>query len=225
LQALQYPDACPQSGSTPVPQSEDCLDLNVIAPPHASGTRLRVLVWIHGGGFQGGATAEYPGDHLAQAGNVVFVSIQYRLGVLGFLATSAFGAHAGDYGLQDQQAALSWVKTNIAAFGGDPDNVTIFGESAGGSSVCDQMASPTAAGLFEGAISESGFYNSITGVNTELQPQDCKATLPTESQADAAGTAFAQTVGCTNAADLAVSIQGGQAIAGVGSQGRPVSAV
>ncbi len=203
IQALHYSDACPQTGSTPVPQSEDCLYLNVIAPPHPSGTRLPVLAWIHGGGFQGGATAIYPGDHLARAGNVVFVSLNYRLGVLGFLATSAFGAHAGDYGLEDQQAALRWVKTNIAAFGGDPDNVTIFGESAGGSSVCDQLASPTAAGLFGKAISESGFYNSITGVNTLLQPQDCKAALPTESQADAAGQAFAQTVGCTNPADLA----------------------
>lgn len=203
LQALNYPDACPQSGSTTVPQSEDCLYLNVIAPSHPAGTRLRVLVWIHGGGFQGGDTATYPGDHLAQAGNVVFVSLQYRLGVLGFLATSAFGAHAGDYGLEDQQAALRWVKSNIAAFGGDPTNVTIFGESAGGSSVCDQLASPTAKGLFERAISQSGFYNSITGVNTEFQPQDCKATLASESQADAAGQAFAQSVGCANAADLA----------------------
>jgi para-nitrobenzyl esterase len=209
LQALHYSDACPQSGSepgqgpTPVPQSEDCLYLNVIAPPHASGTQLPVLVWIHGGGFQGGATAIYPGNHLAQAGHVIFVSMNYRLGVLGFLATSAFGAHAGDYGLQDQQAALRWVQTNIAKFGGNPRNVTIFGESAGGSSVCDQVSSPTAAGLFQKAISESGFYNSITGVNTEWQPQDCKSALATEAQADAAGQAFAQKVGCTNAADLA----------------------
>jgi para-nitrobenzyl esterase len=201
LEALHYPNACPQSGSTP--QSEDCLYLNVIAPPHPSGTHLRVLVWIHGGGFQGGATVDYPGDDLAQAGNVVFVSLQYRLGVLGFLATRAFGAHAGDYGLEDQQAALRWVKRNIGAFGGDRNNVTIFGESAGGSSVCDQLTSPTAAGLFERAISESGFYNSITGMNTGLQPQDCKATLPTERQADATGRAFAQTVGCTNPSDQA----------------------
>jgi para-nitrobenzyl esterase len=206
LQALHYPNACPQAGSSP--QSEDCLYLNVIAPPHPSGTHLRVLVWIHGGGFQGGSTATYPGDPFAQTGNVVFVSLQYRLGVLGFLATRAFGAHAGDYGLEDQQAALQWVKTNIAAFGGDPRNVTIFGESAGGSSVCDQLASPTAAGLFERAISQSGFYNSITGVNTEFQPQDCKATLATERQADAAGQAFAQTVGCTTPAELASCLRG-----------------
>ena len=95
------------------------------------------------------------------------------------------------------------MKTNIAAFGGDPRDVTIFGESAGGSSVCDQLASPTAAGLFERAISESGFYNSATGKETSFQPQDCKSTLATESQADAAGQAFAQSVGCTNTAQLA----------------------
>lgn len=209
LQALHYPDACPQSGtkpgqgSTPVPQSENCLYVNVIAPSHPSSTHLHVLVWIHGGGFQGGATVLYPGDHLASTGNVVFVSVQYRLGVLGFLSVPQFGAHAGDYGLMDQQAALQWVKSNISAFGGNPKSVTIFGESAGGSSVCDQLTSPTAADLFERAISESGFYNSITGANTEWQPQDCKATLATESQAHAAGTAFAQTVGCTNPAEEA----------------------
>jgi para-nitrobenzyl esterase len=193
--ALQYPAPCEGNGPS---SSEDCLYLNVIAPPHPSGTHLRTLVWIHGGGFQFGDSVEFPGDHLAQAGNVVFVSLQYRLGLLGFLANRAFGPHAGDYGLKDQQAGLQWVKTNIAAFGGDPRNVTIFGESAGGSSVCDQLASPTAAGLFEQAISESGFYNSVTGKETSFQPQDCKSTLPTESQADAAGQAFAQSVGCTN---------------------------
>ena len=153
--------------------------------------------------LQFGDSVEFPGDHLAQAGNVVFVSVQYRLGLLGFLASPAFGPHAGDYGLEDQQAGLQWVKTNIAAFGGDPRDVTIFGESAGGSSVCDQLASPTAAGLFERAISESGFYNSATGKETSFQPQDCKSTLATESQADAAGQAFAQSVGCTNTAQLA----------------------
>lgn len=227
LQALHYPDACPQQGtepgqgSTTVPQSEDCLYLNVIAPSHPTGTRLHVLVWIHGGGFQGGYTARYPGDHLAQAGNVVFVSLQYRLGVLGFLSVPAFGAHAGDYGLEDQQAALQWVKNNISAFGGNQHSVTIFGESAGGSSVCDQLASPTAKGLFERAISQSGFYNSITGVNTEWQPQDCKATLASESQAHAAGQAFAAKVGCTNRAQLASCLRSVPATTLVANSGGP----
>ena len=201
LPALQYSAGCPGAG-VPV-TSEDCLYLNVIAPPNPSGQHLPVMVWIHGGGFQFGASSEFPGVNIASSGHVVFVSMNYRLGLLGFLATHAFGAHAGDYGLEDQQAALRWVRDNISAFGGDPHQVTIFGESAGGSSVCDQLASPDAAGLFGKAISESGFYNSITGVNTSFQPQDCKSTLPTEEQAASAGDAFAARVGCTNPAEEA----------------------
>ena len=153
LQALHYPDECPQSahrtrcGRRP---SEDCLYLNVYRPPQRQRHALPVLVWIHGGGFQGAPTRIYPDDNLAQAGNVLFVSLQYRLGVLGFLSIPAFGAHAGDYGLVDQQAALQWVKTNISAFGGDPHNVTIFGESAGGSSVCDQLGISDRRGTVQG---------------------------------------------------------------------------
>jgi len=199
--AVQYSAGCPGAG-VPV-TSEDCLYLNVAAPSNPTDKHLPVMVWIHGGGFQFGASSEFSGVNIASSGGVVFVSMNYRLGVLGFLATSAFGAHAGDYGLQDQQAALRWVQKNIAAFGGDPHDVTIFGESAGGSSVCDQLASPAASGLFGRAISESGFYNSITGVNTSYQPQDCKSTLPTEAQADTAGDAFATRVGCTDPAQEA----------------------
>ena len=201
LPAVQYSAGCPGAG-VPV-TSEDCLYLNVIAPPNSSGRHLPVMVWIHGGGFQFGASSEFSGANIASSGHVVFVSMNYRLGLLGFLASQAFGAHAGDYGLQDQQAALRWVRNNISAFGGDSHDVTIFGESAGGSSVCDQLASPTASGLFGRAISESGFYNSVTGVNTSFQPQDCKSTLPTEAQADVAGDTFAAGVGCTNAAQEA----------------------
>ena len=95
------------------------------------------------------------------------------------------------FGLQDQQAALRWVQQNIAAFGGDPHNVTIIGDSAGGSSMCDQIASPTAAGLFGKVVSISGEYNSLLGAPTSLQPGDCKAVLPTESQADQAGATYA----------------------------------
>ena len=205
LPAVQYSAGCPGAG---VPTtSEDCLYLNVIAPPNPSGQHLPVMVWIHGGGFQFGASSEFSGANIASSGHVVFVSMNYRLGLLGFLATKALGAHAGDYGLQDQQAAMRWVQNNISSFGGDPNDVTIFGESAGGSSVCDQLTSPTASGLFGKAISESGFYNSITGVNTSYQPQDCKSTLPTEQQADAAGDAFATRVGCTNAAQEAACLR------------------
>src|SRR5437763_11336606 len=109
--------------------------------------------------------------------------MNYRLGIFGFLAHPALGQHSGDYGLADQQAALRWVAANIAAFGGDPRNVTIYGESAGGSSVCDQIASPAAAGLFQRGISVSGEYNTLLGSPTPLETQDCKSPLPSQAQA------------------------------------------
>lgn len=146
--------------------SEDCLTLNVWAPVEKPGTRLPVMVWIYGGGFTGGSTSEprQDGTHLAHRG-VIVVSMNYRLGIFGFFATRALADEsphhaAGNYGLLDQTAALRWVQQNITAFGGDPANVTIFGESAGSISVSMQMASPLAQGLFAHAIGESGgaFY-------------------------------------------------------------------
>jgi para-nitrobenzyl esterase len=141
---------------------EDCLTLNVWTPAQAAGKKLPVLVWIYGGGFQAGSTSEprQDGQFLAQRG-VVVVSMNYRLGVFGFFALPELAAEsgrssAGNYGLLDQTAALAWVHRNIAAFGGDPDNVTIFGESAGASSVSALMASPVTNGLFVKAIGESG---------------------------------------------------------------------
>jgi len=142
--------------------SEDCLFLNVYAPASAkSKSKLPVMFWIHGGGYSGGASSEprHNGDFLPTR-DVVLVTINYRLGVFGFLATAdlaneANGA-AGNYGLQDMVAALRWVKANIGEFGGDPDNVTIFGESAGSFAVSTLMASPMARGLFHKAIGESG---------------------------------------------------------------------
>jgi para-nitrobenzyl esterase len=142
--------------------SEDCLYLNVWSPAKNSSERLPVMVWIHGGGFRAGATSEaiYHGDQLAKRG-VVLVSVTYRLGAFGFLAHPSLSAEnerhvSGNYGLLDMIAGLKWVKRNIAAFGGDPGRVTIFGESAGGIAVSMLCASPLAKGLFEGAISESG---------------------------------------------------------------------
>jgi para-nitrobenzyl esterase len=142
------------------PMSEDCLYLNVWAPAGAKG--LPVMVWIHGGSFTSGGTAIplYSGARLARKG-VVVVTIAYRLGAFGFLAspelTAENGGHgSGDYGLMDQVAALRWVKRNIAAFGGDPARVTMFGESAGSMSVAMLAASPAAHGLFARAIAESG---------------------------------------------------------------------
>ena len=184
---------------------EDCLFLEVQKPAHVkAGRKLPVMVEIHGGGFLGEARDD-EGANFIHHGPVIYVYIEYRLGVLGFLADKALGARSGDYGLMDQQAALRWVKQNIAGFGGDPHNVTIFGESAGGASVCDQVASPTAKGLFERGISVSGFYNF--NVNTIWWPADCKSKLPTEAQAQKMGAKFAAAVGCGHASDVATCLR------------------
>ncbi len=142
--------------------NEDCLYLNVYAPASAGkNSKLPVMFWIHGGGFAGGGSDEprHNGDFLPLKG-VVLVTINYRLGVFGFLATEDLAKEAdgsaGNYGLQDMVAALHWVKANIEQFGGDPGNVTIFGESAGSFAVSTLMASPMAQGLFQKAIGESG---------------------------------------------------------------------
>jgi para-nitrobenzyl esterase len=143
-------------------ESEDCLTLNVWAPVVKAREKLPVMVWIFGGGFAGGGTSEprQDGGHLTRKG-VLVVSMNYRLGIFGFFATPELIAEdphhaAGNYGLMDELAAIQWVHRNIAQFGGDPNNVTIFGESAGSFAVSAQMASPLAQGLFAHAIGESG---------------------------------------------------------------------
>ncbi|XP_071460781.1 cocaine esterase-like [Marmota flaviventris] len=146
-------------GSTnlpPIPMSEDCLYLSIYAPAHArEGSNLPVMVWIHGGALVMGSASMYDGSILAAIENVLVVTIQYRLGVLGFFSTG--DQHAtGNWGFLDQVAALRWVQQNIAHFGGNPDQVTIFGESAGGTSVSSHVVSPMSQGLFHGAIMESG---------------------------------------------------------------------
>jgi len=151
-----------QGGNPPSGKSEDCLYLNVWTPAKSAKEKVPVLVWIYGGGFGAGSTSEatYSGENLAKKG-VVLVSIAYRVGQLGFLAHPELSAESpnhvsGNYGLLDMIAGLKWIKQNIAAFGGDPNKVTIFGESAGGIAVSMLCASPLAKGLFQGAISESG---------------------------------------------------------------------
>ena len=171
VQGIVYKDMVFQDGV----ESEDCLFLNVYAPAGSSPkSKLPVMFWIHGGGYRGGAGSEprHNGDFLATKG-VVLVTINYRLGVFGFLATAdlakeANGA-AGNYGLLDMVAALQWVKANIKRFGGDPGNVTIFGESAGSFAVSTLMASPLAQGLFQKAIGESGaaFSNVLAADSLE----------------------------------------------------------
>ncbi|EDL11238.1 carboxylesterase 5, isoform CRA_a, partial [Mus musculus] len=140
----------------PISMSEDCLYLNIYVPAHAhEGSNLPVMVWIHGGALTVGMASMYDGSMLAATEDVVVVAIQYRLGVLGFFSTG--DQHAkGNWGYLDQVAALRWVQQNIVHFGGNPDRVTIFGESAGGTSVSSHVVSPMSQGLFHGAIMESG---------------------------------------------------------------------
>jgi para-nitrobenzyl esterase len=152
-------DGSPNAGGANGPTSEDCLQLNVFAPKGAKGAP--VMLWIHGGAHRYGAGWVYGGDNFARDG-VVVVTINYRLGALGYFAHPAIDAAAkprdpvGNYGLMDQIAALKWVQRNIARFGGDPKNVTVFGESAGGQSTLALLATPSAKGLYEKAIVESG---------------------------------------------------------------------
>jgi para-nitrobenzyl esterase len=162
LQATRFAPGPIQGGNPPSGKSEDCLYLNVWTPAKSANDKIPVLVWIYGGGFGAGATSEknYSGENLAKKG-VVLVSIAYRVGQLGFLAHPELSKEnpnhvSGNYGLLDMIAGLQWVQKNIAAFGGDPNKVTIFGESAGGIAVSMLCASPLAKGLFHGAISQSG---------------------------------------------------------------------
>ena len=161
-QATKFAPGPIQAWGAPAGKSEDCLYLNIWSPAKFASDRIPVFVWIYGGGFNGGSTSEpnYSGENLAKKG-VVFVSIAYRVGQLGFLAHPELTAESpnhvsGNYGLLDMIAGLQWIQKNIAAFGGDPNKVTIFGESAGGIAVSMLCASPLAKGLFHGAISESG---------------------------------------------------------------------
>jgi para-nitrobenzyl esterase len=174
-ECIEFGPACPQPasmiGDTPALQDEDCLYLNVWTA--AADEPLPVMVWIHGGGCTTGAGSQsvYDGARFARRG-VVLVTINYRLGPLGYLAhplLSAESGHgvSGNYGLLDQIATLQWVQRNIAQFGGDPDCVTIFGESAGAQSVCWLMVSPLAEGLFHRAIAESGGVHGPTRALTE----------------------------------------------------------
>jgi para-nitrobenzyl esterase len=169
--AAEYGPSCPQSLDSPMMMvsalsstSEDCLTLNVWKPRDGQGGPHPVMVWIHGGGFFTGAgsEAQFDGEPYARRG-VILVTVNYRLGRLGFFAHPALSVEQpdephGNYGLMDILAALRWVRANIGAFGGDPGDVTIFGESAGGIAVAALMTSPLAAGLFHKAIVESGAF-------------------------------------------------------------------
>ncbi len=146
--------------------SEDCLHLSVYKPASAvPGSKLPVVMWIHGGGLGAGSGNDFDGSTLANDNGLIVVAINYRLGALGFFAHPALTAEgagtSGNYGMLDQQAAMKWIKANIEGFGGDAANLTIFGQSAGGLSVYTQLASPLAAGLFDKALVFSGGYQRI----------------------------------------------------------------
>ncbi len=197
--ALKFGSSCPQ---TPSPfgrasVDEDCLFLNIFvpSPPVSSKNRFPVMVFFHGGAFVVGEGSDFNGTLLATQGKVIIVTINYRLGILGYMADAALDAESpsgasGNYGLADQQFALKWVHQNIAAFGGDPERVTIFGESAGGFSVCANVVSPAAAGLFQRAITESG---------------PCSSSLPTKAVAETEGAGIAGALGCTQTTSAAIA--------------------
>lgn len=164
--AVQSRDGNFRGASKNQATSEDCLTLNVIRPATAA-TGLPVMVFIHGGAYAVGSTAEHPhnGESLVDDGEIIYVSINYRLSALGYLDFTRFSTperpFESNLGLRDQVAALEWVRDNIEAFGGDPDNVTVFGESAGGNAVTTLMTTPAAAGLFAKAIAQSAPTNAI----------------------------------------------------------------
>jgi para-nitrobenzyl esterase len=200
--ATAFGNVCAQAGNvgtgvTSTSTAEDCLVVNVYTPRTLPRRPLPVMVWIHGGGFSGGTANIYDSAVLAAKGNVIVVNINYRVNAFGFLALPSLDRESrdnssGDYGLQDQQAALRWVKRNSFAFGGNPFNVTIFGESAGGASVCDNMSSPTASGLFNRAIAESG----------------CVSPGVTKQAAEQLGATLAKNLGCTDARTAAGCLRG-----------------
>ncbi|WP_328993117.1 carboxylesterase family protein [Kribbella sp. NBC_01245] len=184
--ATQVSEQCLQVGwpGEPPPGSEDCLYLNVWTPRQTTSPKP-VMVFLHGGGFITGSGRFYDPTRLLAQDDVLFVSVNYRLGALGYLKhPSLKDPYAGNFGLADQQAALRWVRANIASFGGDPHNVTLWGESAGAFSTCAQLAAPGARGLFDKAIVQSG---------------PCANNLVTKSVAEQRALKAATTVGCPDA--------------------------
>ncbi len=190
LDATQLRSACIQAGTVYVAVeygAEDCLYLNAYIPT-ATASGLPVMVWFHGGGFINGSGNAFNGAYLAQTANAIVVTVNYRLGPFGWLALGSLAAEApdgttGNYGLLDQIAALKWVQANIRKLGGDPQRVTIVGQSAGGETVLAMLASPYAAGLFQRAISMSA---------------PSSLSLPTVAQSEARRSAFLARLGCSD---------------------------
>ncbi|MDO4644074.1 MAG: carboxylesterase family protein, partial [Cardiobacteriaceae bacterium] len=192
--ALTYGDVCPQVSmggpsffftGPKMTESEQCLNLNIWSPSISDGKKRAVMVWIHGGGFQSGASNDsdsYDGANLARTGDVVVISINHRLNAMGYLDLSAYGEqykHSANLGVEDMVSSLEWVKDNIAQFGGDPNNITIFGESGGGAKVLTLMATPAAKGLFQKAIVQSGAVEKmgITLTDPKISQRIAELTL------------------------------------------------
>ncbi|QIS20190.1 carboxylesterase/lipase family protein [Nocardia terpenica] len=201
--------ACPQNASMlgdPASDTEDCLSLNITEPDHAPGQTLPVMVWIHGGGFYFGSGDTYRARRLATRGHVVVVTLNYRLGALGYLAHPALDTRdtdSGNYGLLDQQAALRWVHRDIGRFGGNPGAVTVFGESAGATSTCALLAAPAAAGLFQRAIVQS---SPCTETNQWPYPDGYWFARP-RADAEQQGRALAEDLGCGQNPDIAACLR------------------
>ncbi|MEV4824829.1 carboxylesterase family protein [Micromonospora sp. NPDC049274] len=208
--------ACAQLKGLPMDDasaSEDCLYLNVTTPRASARTPRPVLVWLHGGDFRFGQGDVYGGERLAAEGDVIVVTVNYRLGALGFLAHPALAGpdgSIGNYGLQDQQEALRWVRRNAAAFGGDPGSVTLAGQSAGATSVCAHLAAPGSAGLFHRAI---------------MQSNSCANPVQSRAEAVQAAQEFAGRVGCTDVGALAACLRGRDTATLVDAVGYPGTGV
>jgi para-nitrobenzyl esterase len=201
-------NACPQvqvPGVTP-PISEDCLFVNVTTPLHERpGARLPVMVWWHGGGFTTGAGSPYDAQRLADQGNVIVVTVNYRLGVFGYFGLPGL-PDSGNFGFADQIASLKWAKRNATAFGGDPNNLTVFGESAGGMSTCAMLTSPQAVGLVDKAAISSGSCRLNWPASGLLPGVAAQMPYIALSQDQADGSADAASIGCT--ADVLTCMRG-----------------
>jgi para-nitrobenzyl esterase len=210
---------CPQPTATgTVLGSEDCLTLSVHTPSGTPRTAERpVLIWIHGGGFNTGGGDETDPSALVTEGGLVVVSINYRLAALGFLSLPGL-ADGGNFGLQDQQAAMRWVRDNIRAFGGDPGRVTLYGVSAGGDSVCSQLAAPGAAGLFHRAILGSAACNSANNLDVLVPGISVYGdTWKSAGVNEGIGSTFAAQQGCTDPATALACLRALPAAAIAGS--------
>ncbi|MGG2464350.1 carboxylesterase/lipase family protein [Streptomyces sp. RGM 3693] len=187
----QTPNSEAHSGST----NEDCLHLNVTLPRTDRHRPLPIVVWLHGGGFLTGAGSSYDAHRMAVRGHVVVVTLNYRLGVFGNFGYPGLNG-SGDFGLADQQAALHWVQRNATSFGGDPRNVTLAGESAGGMSTCTQLTSPSAAGLFAKAIVQSGACSVDFGKNAVYPGVADFSPWTSQAAVRSAGQQAATALGC-----------------------------